>query len=468
MQSLLTSIFLFTAYPLWSETFLRQDLAFLQKSGCPIVGTSLYSGDCIPKDDWPKVRVLSSDVPPHSTLTRRRSIVGSMVRKAIPKRLYTSLSLHRHHAQVERLESFVREIGATHIHAEFADLAALVASEVARRLNITYSIGIHAFDIHVSRFDLSDILCNASAITVCNRAALDACKRQFPQTDSLLHYIPHGVNLEFWTLRGEEQSPRIPFRGEEQSLTNALLPLSTDKCIAQSANEKTPKGSNISNPRLSEAKPGGRMHPKDSDLEEVEPTLKENRTSTESLEILFVGRLVEKKGVRILLEALAILQKRQNAPKCRLTIAGDGPLRDELVQYTDELKIPACCWAGVLSQEALKLTMSSMSCLCAPSIVTKDGDRDGIPNVILEAMATGLPVIASLVGSISEVITNDTGWPVADITPQTLAETIIEFANSTEIERKRRVVNARRLIEKSFDAQKLALERRKIFIHQQS
>ena len=396
MQKAPTSIFLFAAYPLWSETFLRQDLMFLQQSGCSVVGASLYGGDCEPQDDWPKVQVLSDGAQPHSTLARRRSIVGLMVRVLIPKRLYNVLSLQRHRAQIERLEAFAREVNATHIHAEFADLAALVASQVAKRLHITYSVGIHAFDIHASRFELSDILSDASAITVCNRAAMDACKKQFPQTADRLHYIPHGVNLDFWTLRGTEQS------------------------------------------------------------------------APDALEILFVGRLVPKKGVRILLDALAILQSRSDSPKCHLTIVGDGPLRDELMQYTAELKVPVTCWAGVLSQNELKRLMSSMSCLCAPSVVTKDGDRDGIPNVILEAMATGLPVIASDVGSIPEVVTPETGWPVTDINPQKLAEALRSFVTLDNASRQKKTQKARHLIENRFNAKALAQERRRVFMREQS
>ena len=55
------SIFLFTSYPLWSETFIRQDLMFLQKTGLDMVPAALYPGDCTPQPEWPQATILQPE-----------------------------------------------------------------------------------------------------------------------------------------------------------------------------------------------------------------------------------------------------------------------------------------------------------------------------------------------------------------------------------------------------------------------
>ena len=390
MPQACTSIFLFTAYPLWSETFIRQDLAFLQKAACPVIGAALYSGDCTPEADWPDVTVLTPGAAPSSTISRRKSRLRELLLKLLPAKLFTALSLWKHRALVKRLTAFARDHHATHIHAEFADLAALVASRAARNLGITYSVGIHAFDIHACKFDLAALLCNARAIAVCNQAALDACRQRLPQTASLLHLIYHGVNLDAWHFNPPSSSP-----------------------------------------------------------------------SSSVLDILFIGRLVPKKGISILLDAMALFAQLPGAPRVRLTLAGTGPLEDTLRRQADSLSLDTR-WLGRQSPEQLRALLPTMTCLCAPSIVTPDGDRDGIPNVILEAMASGVPVVASQVGSIGEVVTPETGWPIDTLTPQTLSETLLALWNCPD--RASRIIRARKLIEDSFDARKLAETRQKILM----
>ena len=91
-------------------------------------------------------------------------------------------------------------------------------------------------------------------------------------------------------------------------------------------------------------------------------------------------------------------------------------------------------------------------------MVAANGDRDGVPNVVLEAMATGLPVIGSQAGSLPEVLTEKTGWPYPEATPECLANTIRRAIASPE-ECRRRESAARSLIEAEYDAQRLARRR---------
>jgi glycosyltransferase involved in cell wall biosynthesis len=119
---------------------------------------------------------------------------------------------------------------------------------------------------------------------------------------------------------------------------------------------------------------------------------------------LAVGRMVRKKGFDHLLTACSLLQARTAVPfRCRLV--GDGELlqhfrdrvRDEGLDEFVELP-------GRSPVTAMTDHYSSASAMVVPSVITADGDRDGIPNVALEAMSFGLPIIASEVSGLPEVV----------------------------------------------------------------
>lgn len=114
--------------------------------------------------------------------------------------------------------------------------------------------------------------------------------------------------------------------------------------------------------------------------------------------VLFVGRLAEKKGVTYLIEAMKSVD-------AILVIVGDGPLHDKLVEQAKEQgnKIR---FVGSKTHEELKTIYASADIFVAPSITAKDGDQEGLGLVMLEAMASGLPVVASRSGGIGEVIQN--------------------------------------------------------------
>ena len=110
--------------------------------------------------------------------------------------------------------------------------------------------------------------------------------------------------------------------------------------------------------------------------------------------ILHVGRLVEKKGTKVLTEALAGL------PGARLVVIGDGPLRAALERQAG----PAARFLGALPPEEVARWMRRASVLAAPSLTATDGDAEGLPNVVVEAAASGLPVVATTHSGIPEAI----------------------------------------------------------------
>jgi len=179
------------------------------------------------------------------------------------------------------------------------------------------------------------------------------------------------------------------------------------------------------------------------------------------LKLLFVGRFVEKKGVQFLLQAA--FAARNAGLNLQLTLVGGGPAEVRLRELVADLQLDAVVqWAGIIPRLAVRRAMTAADCLVVPSVVAGDGDVDGIPNVVVEAMATGLPVVATRVGGLAEVVSDDTAW----VCQAASAEDITVRLN--EIQRKRSEVHekctkARRLIEAEFDAVALARRRTALF-----
>ncbi len=128
--------------------------------------------------------------------------------------------------------------------------------------------------------------------------------------------------------------------------------------------------------------------------------------------VLSVGRLVEKKGTDILLEALASLPR---ALHWRLVHAGGGPLHKDLERRARALGIgERIAWRGALPHDALLAEYRAADLFALASRIAHDGDRDGLPNVLMEAQSQGLACVASRVSAIPELIEHEvTGLLVA-------------------------------------------------------
>jgi len=125
--------------------------------------------------------------------------------------------------------------------------------------------------------------------------------------------------------------------------------------------------------------------------------------------VLGVGRLVEKKGFGHLVRAMA--QLRRKGARARCWLIGDGPERKALRRAIAELGLAdAVELKGWLPQEEVRAALWDASVLAVPSVVARDGDMDGLPNVALEAAATGVPIVATRVGGIGDLVRDgDTG-----------------------------------------------------------
>jgi glycosyltransferase involved in cell wall biosynthesis len=142
------------------------------------------------------------------------------------------------------------------------------------------------------------------------------------------------------------------------------------------------------------------------------------------LKLLAVGRFVPTKGFDDLLTACSLLQEQ--GLDFTLTLAGDGGLAGKLKRQAARLGLnDRVRFPGFLKHNEISRCMLESDVFVMPSVVARSGGRDGIPNVIMEAFAHGLPVVATDVAGIKEVvITGETGHLVEQHSPQRLAETI--------------------------------------------
>jgi glycosyltransferase involved in cell wall biosynthesis len=138
------------------------------------------------------------------------------------------------------------------------------------------------------------------------------------------------------------------------------------------------------------------------------------------------GRLIEKKGLPVTLRAFEVFVRQY--PNATLSIAGEGPLLRELETLTRELKIAKrVSFTGFLSQEQLREIYYRSHIFLHPSQTGHDGNQEGIPNSMLEAMATGLPVFATEHGGIPEAIENGvSGVLVPERDEFALVETLLD------------------------------------------
>lgn len=118
------------------------------------------------------------------------------------------------------------------------------------------------------------------------------------------------------------------------------------------------------------------------------------------------SRFIEKKGLFVTLEAFAAFRKKH--PRARLVLAGEGPLENRLRETAAQLGVAeAVRYTGFLQQRELAAAYAESHLFLHPSQTTKAGDQEGVPNSMLEAMATGLPVVATLHGGIPEAAVSE-------------------------------------------------------------
>jgi glycosyltransferase involved in cell wall biosynthesis len=141
-------------------------------------------------------------------------------------------------------------------------------------------------------------------------------------------------------------------------------------------------------------------------------------------------RLIQKKGIITTLKALAIV--RESFPQVRYVLCGDGPLREKIEETALQLGLRRNVeFAGWLDQAGVQREYQRAHIFLHASEKTKAEDQEGVPNSMLEAMATGLPVVATLHGGIPEAVTSGSeGLLVPEKNPEELAHAILDLMSN--------------------------------------
>jgi colanic acid/amylovoran biosynthesis glycosyltransferase len=156
-------------------------------------------------------------------------------------------------------------------------------------------------------------------------------------------------------------------------------------------------------------------------------------TNKRPVTIITVARLVEKKGIEYALRAIAIAH--QQTQSFQYQIIGDGPLRGELEALSTHLGIGhRVKFLGGQPQEYIIQMLNTSNFMLAPSVTSRSGDQEGIPVVLMEAMATGLPILSTMHSGIPELVEDGvSGFLVPERDVNALADKIIYLIENPQV-----------------------------------
>lgn len=184
------------------------------------------------------------------------------------------------------------------------------------------------------------------------------------------------------------------------------------------------------------------------------------RNRMKKVRILSVGRLIEKKGFDVLLKAVALVARESPGITCE--IVGEGKDYSALKVLCARLGIARIVtFHGYRTQAEIRHMLEEVSLFVLPCRRTANGDSDSIPNVLLEAMASGVLVISTHVGGIAEILNDTNSVLLARAEPADVAKTILRLAAEPELS-VRLAANARKTIEQ-YDARSCVAQLKNLF-----
>lgn len=172
-----------------------------------------------------------------------------------------------------------------------------------------------------------------------------------------------------------------------------------------------------------------------------------------------VGRFVEKKGLAYAIRAVAHIKSVNKDLNIRLLIVGDGPLRAALQSLTQELDLQdEVVFLGRMPHAEISKTLNKSDAFILPSVTAKNGDMEGIPVSLMEAMASGVPVISTRHSGIPELIEHEVNGLLADERDSVGLAKVIERTMADPTSSNARACAARATIESKFNNETLQNE----------
>ncbi|MBU1139944.1 MAG: glycosyltransferase [Proteobacteria bacterium] len=162
----------------------------------------------------------------------------------------------------------------------------------------------------------------------------------------------------------------------------------------------------------------------------------DHRDCTPPYKLLTIARMTEKKGLPTLYKALQILKDK--GFQFSHTLIGDGDDRHKLLQLITDLGLDDCCrWLGTRTHTEVLKQFAESDLFVLACEIAANGDRDGIPNVLVESLAMGVPALSTTVSAIPEILINQkTGVTVPSGDPHIMAENIEKILLNNELRRK--------------------------------
>ncbi|MBV7269247.1 glycosyltransferase family 4 protein [Winogradskyella luteola] len=160
-------------------------------------------------------------------------------------------------------------------------------------------------------------------------------------------------------------------------------------------------------------------------LSEYQKTEPKSIDDSEEIHLLFISRLVKEKGVYIAIDALKLIQTHHNLSHVNLYIAGDGEIRDDLVKYVKEKNVSNCHILGSVYGKDKETLFNKSHILLFPTYY-----GEGLPNAILEAMGSGLPIVSRINAGIPDQVEHKiNGYLTNSLEPEWYAEAIVSLLN---------------------------------------
>ncbi|WP_288082200.1 glycosyltransferase [Shinella sp.] len=413
-------VVLLKGYPRLSETFIAQELLGLERAGLDLVLVSLRrptDKKRHPVHDEIKAPVSYLPEYLHEEPLRvlrglfrslRAPGFGAAIRqflKDLPRDF--SRNRFRRFGQAAVLVGEFPEAGGW-LHAHFIHTPASVANYAARMLALPFSVSAHAKDIWTSKdWELADKLSTADWAVTCTKSGHAHLQALAGPNRDRVHLSYHGLDLDRFPPLEDGAYPPLACRPSppqgrrsdgETSRPSPTLPIEQG---FHSQPISPPEGEMAGRPEGGDARHA--PHPEACDCAgAANPRPPRDGSDPENpVTVISVGRAVPKKGYDILLEALARLPGDLH---WRFVHAGDGGERVKLQKLADELGIAQkITWLGAVDQKDVLAAYRRADIFALACRITPDGDRDGLPNVLVEAASQQLACVATDISGIPEL-----------------------------------------------------------------